>query len=98
LQRLREDLEGKLSAALGNMEMELRKYVTYDSAGVVHFQQSLSEEQVNDMYKVFLRVCLEAFCTLKYSNNIFLNKDLIHPLVTLTKFDAFSFLKESSIK
>jgi len=45
-QRLREDLEGKLSAALGSMEMELRKYVTYDSAGIVHFQQSLSEEQV----------------------------------------------------
>nr|CAD7428919.1 unnamed protein product [Timema monikensis] len=37
--RLREDLEGKLSAALGNMEMELRKCVTYDSAGLVHFQQ-----------------------------------------------------------
>nr|CAD7596741.1 unnamed protein product [Timema genevievae] len=37
--RLREDLEGKLSAALGNMEMELRICVTYDSAGLVHFQQ-----------------------------------------------------------
>jgi hypothetical protein len=46
LQRLREDLEGKLSAALGNMEMELRKCVTYDSAGLVHFQQPVSEEQV----------------------------------------------------
>ncbi|XP_063242323.1 diacylglycerol kinase eta isoform X2 [Bacillus rossius redtenbacheri] len=37
--KLREDLEGKLSAALGSMEMELRKCVTYDSAGLVHFQQ-----------------------------------------------------------
>jgi diacylglycerol kinase (ATP) len=43
--RLREDLEGKLSAALGSMEMELRKYVTYDSAGIVHFQQPPLEEQ-----------------------------------------------------
>ncbi|XP_069681666.1 diacylglycerol kinase eta isoform X7 [Periplaneta americana] len=43
--KLREDLEGKLSAALGNMEMELRKCVTYDSAGLVHFQQPVSEEQ-----------------------------------------------------
>ncbi|XP_068086403.1 diacylglycerol kinase eta [Anabrus simplex] len=37
--RLREDLEGKLSAALASMEMELRRCVTYDSAGLVHFQQ-----------------------------------------------------------
>jgi len=28
------------------MEMELRKYVTYDSAGIVHFQQPPLEEQV----------------------------------------------------
>ncbi|XP_023710920.1 diacylglycerol kinase eta isoform X3 [Cryptotermes secundus] len=43
--RLREDLEGKLSAALCNIEMELRKCVTYDSAGLVQFQQPVSEEQ-----------------------------------------------------
>jgi hypothetical protein len=46
LQRLKADLECDLCAALGDLEMELHKCVTYDSAGFVHFQKHVSEEQV----------------------------------------------------
>lgn len=48
--KLREDLENKLSAALANMEMELRKCVMYETtAGSLVFLQAVQEDQVNVM-------------------------------------------------
>ncbi|XP_046989295.1 diacylglycerol kinase eta [Schistocerca americana] len=46
--RIREDLEGKLSAALGSLEMELRRCVTYDSAGLVHFQPLVDDQSAGE--------------------------------------------------
>ncbi|KDR19859.1 hypothetical protein L798_05107 [Zootermopsis nevadensis] len=44
--RLKADLECELCTTLCDLEMELHKCVTYDSAGFVHFQKHTSDEQV----------------------------------------------------
>lgn len=47
MQRLREDLENKLSISLANMEQELRK-CTFDErgTGLVYLQNTTADDQV----------------------------------------------------